>query len=848
MQSIQAPANIPASAAQLMDTLMSSGPHTGADSAAHATVLTRSGATERFDAAKYGTWLRTVGSALPGVDLAALAHTVSRQVHKGKGDGTRAMADVQRIASDEAQKLVAMHPDWGLLSGRILAWILQREVPNTFSGAVRVAAQRGVAYNAAFLKAVSTSATVLDAIIHPARDFEFDGFAMHMLTQSYLVRVPGGEDVLETPQYMYMRVALATYGEDTLRVAQLYHALSEHRLTMATPTLFNAGMRVQQLSSCVLMSTREDSIDGIFDTAKDMARHSQRAAGIGLAVSNLRGKGSRIGQAGRSGGIKKFVQVFNSVALAVNQEGRRPGSVAIYIEPWHVDVLDVLELRLPTGHTADRARDLFYALWIPDEFMRRVNADESWTLMSSGDFAAHEPKLDEVWGAEFDALYAGYEARIRAAPEKYAGNRVVSARKMWARILEINFETGMPYILYKDAANRTSNQNHLGTIRSSNLCSEIVEYTNKDQDALCNLASIALRKFVEGAVYNHEALWDTAYQTARALDAIIDVMTYSTAGGAKTNAAYRPIGMGVQGLADVFVMLGLPYDSAAAEALNKEIFATMYHAAITASVDLSAERGAALGTGGTSGAFDTFERCAMARGQLQFDMWAELNASEGWTPSPRYDWDALRVRVTTHGLRNSLSIALMPTASTSSIMGNAECFAPYNANVYIKNTQVGSFVVWNKHLVRRLEGAGLWTDAVRNYLLSNDGTVQGCPGVDAQTQTLFRTAWELKNRAIVDLAAGRARYVCHSQSMNMYAPPNVPGNHMVRALNLALQYAHTRGLPTGKYYLHSKAASPAQVVPISPVSTVGSADCVTPVCTRIRAAGAALEECVACSA
>ena len=779
-------------------------------------VRTRAGDIEEFDVAKISQRLQGVVGDLH-VDADMVVHNVMRDMLQSRAvtDTTELDARVAR----EAQSLNAVHPHYGLLSGRVAAMDLQRKVAPTFSAAVDAALDMGICLDEGFVAAVREHAAAYDAAVRPERDLQFDGFGMYTLQRAYLMRAKDGS-IAETPQFLYMRVAVAIHKGDVPRVKELYDVLSRHQGSMATPTLFNAGLQRQQLSSCILMSTREDSIDGIYDTLSDCARYSKNAAGIGVAVSNLRARGAAIGDtSAKADGVPTFLRVFNASARAVNQGGRRPGSMAVYVEPWHPDCLDIIELRLPTGTATERARDLFYALWIPDEFMRRVAADAEWTLVCPSDMLPDEPKLDEVHGAAFDALYAKVEARLRAGGALPA-NRVVKAREMWMRILEVNFETGMPYILFKDHANATSNQSFLGTIRSSNLCAEIIEYTQGKADAVCNLASVSASAFVckhvDGTVtYDYEGLHAACAVLARALDAVIDVTTYSTPGSRGTNAALRPVGLGVQGLADVFSAHGAAFGDAQSKALNKEIFATMYHAAVGESAALAQEKGA----------FPHFDECPMARGVLQMDMWAQLNEAEGWEPSARYDWDALRESVQ-RGVRNSLSIALMPTASTAIMMRNTECFAPCVSNVYIRTTNSGEYVVWNPVLTQTLEDKGLWTPAVRAYLRQNEGSIAGCPGVPRDIQRVFRTAYEVRNKPIVDLAADRARYVCQSQSMNMYLPRpdgDVSTDALITSLHRALLHAWRRGLPTGKYYLHTKSAGRTQVVSVTDATRASDA-------------------------
>jgi len=830
-----------------MDNTNSSG---ASDAAGLPLVRTRAGDIEEFDVAKLSQRLQGVVGDLH-VDTDMVIHNVMRDMLQSKA--VTDTPDLDARIAREAQSLNAVHPHYGMLSGRVAAADLQRKVPLSFSNAMLAAATAGVRLDPGFAAVVREHGAAYDAMVVPSRDLQFDGFGMYTLQRAYLMRAKDGR-IMETPQFLYMRVAVAIHKADLQRVQELYDVLSKHQGSMATPTLFNAGLQRQQLSSCILMSTRDDSIDGIYATLTDCARYSKNAAGIGVAVSNLRARGAGIGDtSAKADGVPAFLKVFNATARAVNQGGRRPGSMAVYVEPWHPDCLDIIELRLPTGTATERARDLFYALWIPDMFMRRVEQDAEWTLICPTDMLPDEPKLDEVHGAAFDALYTAVEKRVRAGD--LPPNRVVKARELWMRILEVNFETGMPYILFKDHANATSNQSFMGTIKSSNLCAEIIEYTHDDRDAVCNLASVSASAFVnkhaDGTVsYDHVGLHAACTVLARALDAVIDVTTYSTPGSQASNACMRPVGLGVQGLADVFSAHGVAFGDAASKALNKEIFATMYHAAVLESAKLAREKGA----------FERFAECPMARGVLQMDMWADLNAKEGWAPFELYDWDKLR-EIVKGGVRNSLSIALMPTASTAIMMRNTECFAPCVSNVYIRTTNSGEYVVWNPVLTETLEAKGLWTPSVRAYLRQNEGSIAGCPGVPQDIQRVFRTAYEVRNKPIVDLAADRARYVCQSQSMNMYLPRpdgDMSTDGLITSLHRALMHAWKRGLPTGKYYLHTKSAGRTQVVAVAdgaaprdtagvnPSSTQEAANVEGATCTLRRGEDAG--DCLVCSA
>jgi ribonucleoside-diphosphate reductase alpha chain len=617
---------------------------------------------------------------------------------------------------------------------------------------------------------------LLDSTIIYDRDFGFDYFGFKTLEKSYLLRIDG--KVAERPQHMYMRVSIGIHKNDIESAIKTYHLMSERWFTHATPTLFNAGTPKPQMSSCFLLTMKEDSIDGIYDTLKQTAKISQSAGGIGLAIHNIRATGSYIGGTnGTSNGIIPMLRVFNDTARYVDQGGgKRKGAFAIYLEPWHADVFAFLDLRKNHGKEEMRARDLFYALWIPDLFMKRVEENGDWSL-----FCPNEaPGMSECWGEDFEKLYTQYEAAGKA-------RKKIKAQELWFAILESQIETGTPYLLYKDAANRKSNQQNLGTIKSSNLCTEIMEYTSKDEVAVCNLASLALPRFVNGESFDFEKLYEVTYQATKNLNCIIDNNYYPIEEARNSNMRHRPIGLGVQGLADVFILLRLPFESDLAKMLNKNIFETIYFAAMTASKDLAKEQGA----------YQTFKGSPLSKGVFQFDMW-------GVEPSDRHDWNTLRKEVIQFGVRNSLLVAPMPTASTSQILGNNECFEPYTSNIYTRRVLSGEFVIVNKHLLRDLIRLGLWSNAMKNKIIAANGSIQNIDEIPADIKELYKTVWEIKQRNLIDMAADRGAYICQSQSLNLFVD-----NATASKLTSMHFYAWKKGLKTGMYYLRTQAAAQA---------------------------------------
>ncbi len=618
---------------------------------------------------------------------------------------------------------------------------------------------------------------VLDSSIIYDRDFRYDYFGFKTLTRSYLMKLNGR--IAERPQQMLMRVSLGIHKTDVQAAIKTYNLMSEGWFTHATPTLFNAGTPKPQMSSCFLLTMKEDSIEGIYDTLKSCAQISQSAGGIGLAIHDIRATGSYIkGTNGTSNGIVPMLRVFNDTARYVDQGGgKRKGSFAMYIEPWHADVFDFLDLKKNHGKEEQRARDLFYALWIPDLFMKRVKENGDWTLM-----CPHEcPGLSETHSAEFEALYTKYEKEGK-------GRKTIKAQDLWFKILESQIETGTPYMLYKDAANAKSNQQNLGTIKSSNLCTEIIEYTAPDEVAVCNLASIALPKYVtENGTFDHDKLFEVTYQATLNLNKIIDENYYPVEEAKNSNLRHRPIGLGVQGLADAFIMMGFPFESEEARALNREVFETIYYASMTASKDLAK----------INGPYETFEGSPVSKGVFQFDMW-------GVTPSSRWEWDVLKEEVKTHGVRNSLLLAPMPTASTAQILGNNECFEPYTSNIYTRRVLSGEFIIVNKHLLKDLVREGLWNKDMRQKIVAANGSIQNINEIPQRLKDLYKTAWEISQKAIIDQAADRGAYICQSQSLNIFME-----NANFGKLTSMHFYGWEKGLKTGMYYLRTKAATDA---------------------------------------
>ncbi len=715
----------------------------------------------------------------PSVDSVKIAMKVIEGVYDGV-----TTVELDNLAAEIAATNAATHPDYAQLASRIAVSNLHKNTKKSFSQTIHdlfTYVDPKTGQNAGMIaddvyKVVQENAPLLDSTIIYDRDFSFDYFGFKTLERSYLLKING--KVAERPQHLFMRVAVGIHKADLNEVIKTYNMISEGWFTHATPTLFNAGTPKPQMSSCFLLQMKDDSINGIYDTLKQTALISQSAGGIGLSIHNIRAKGAYIkGTNGTSNGIVPMLRVFNDTARYVDQGGgKRKGSFAIYLEPWHADVYDFLELKKNHGKEEARARDLFYALWIPDLFMQRVKENGQWTLMCPNEC----PGLSDVWGAEFEALYTKYESEGR-------GRKTISAQDLWYKIVESQIETGTPYMLYKDAANGKSNQQNLGTIKSSNLCTEIIEYTAPDEIAVCNLGSIALPKFVKDREFDHQRLFEVSYQLTINLNKIIDANYYPVPETRKSNMRHRPIGIGVQGLADAFIMMRFPFDSPEARQLNKEIFETIYYAACTASKDLAKR----------DGSYETFGGSPASQGKLQFDLW-------GVTPSNRWEWEVLKDEIKEFGMRNSLLMAPMPTASTAQILGNNECFEPYTSNIYTRRVLAGEYIIVNKHLLKDLVSLGVWNEDVKNKLIANNGSVQNIAEVPDNLKALYKTAWELSQKAIIDMSADRGAYICQSQSLNIFME-----NANLGKLTSMHFYAWEQGLKTGMYYLRTKAATDA---------------------------------------
>ena len=694
-------------------------------------------------------------------------------------------SDLDNLAAQEAAAMSVIHPDYALLASRIAVSNLHKDTEKSFSKSIDALYQYidPMTGQSASLIAqdvweiIQKNAELLDSTLIYDRDYHFDYFGFKTLEKSYLLRLKG--KVAERPQHMYMRVAIGIHKEDLQAAIETYHLLSEGWFTHATPTLFNSGTPKPQMSSCFLLQMKDDSIDGIYDTIKQTAKISQSAGGIGLAIHKIRAKGSYInGTNGTSNGIVPMLRVFNDTARYVDQGGgKRKGSFAVYIEPWHDDIMDFLELKKNTGQEELRTRDLFLALWIPDLFMKQVKDDSDWYL-----FCPNEaPGLNETHSEEFENLYHSY-----VAAGKY--RRKIKARTLWTRIIESQVETGTPYMLYKDAANSKSNQKNLGTIQSSNLCTEIIEYTAPDEVAVCNLASFALPKFVkEDKTFDHERLFQITYTATRNLNRIIDRNYYPIKEARNSNMRHRPIGLGVQGLADTFVMMRIPFDSDEAKKLNKEIFETIYYSALTCSKDLAKEEGH----------YESFPGSPASQGILQYDMW-------GVQPSNRWEWDVLKEEIKEYGLRNSLLLAPMPTASTAQILGNNECFEPFTSNMYMRRVLSGEFPVVNKYLLRDLVQLGLWNNDMKNKIMLHNGSIQNIDEIPDNIKAIYKTVWEIKQRDLIDMAADRGAFIDQSQSLNIF----MESPTFARMTSLHF-YAWEKGLKTGMYYLRSKAGADA---------------------------------------
>jgi ribonucleoside-diphosphate reductase alpha subunit len=735
-------------------------------------VIKRSGRVEDM---KFDNVTNRIKNLTYGLSENCDSSKVAQQVFSSMYDLITAQ-EIDTLSAEICVGMITSDPDYEILATRIVASNIQKVCPNNFHLAMRKLLKAGI-----ITEEVSEVAFKVKDNIDSDRDFDFGYFGIKTLEKSYLQRIDGR--LVETPQYMFMRVAIGIHGKDIPAVIETYDKMSQGLFIHATPTLFNAGTPRPQMSSCFLIANKGDSIDGIYGTLTECAQISKWAGGIGMHIHDIRSNKSRIrGTNGQSDGIIPMLRVFNATARYVNQAGRRKGSIAVYIEPWHADILDFLELRLNQGDEEARCRDLFSALWIPDLFMKRVEENGNWSL-----FCPDKAKgLSDVYGKEFEELYTKYE-------EEGLANTTMPAADLWKAILRSQTETGTPYMLYKDACNSKSNQKNLGVIKSSNLCTEIIEYTDKDETSVCNLASIALPKYVnkETKSFDFVKLHEVTKVVTKNLNRVIDRNFYPVETAKRSNMRHRPIGLGVQGLADVFILCGLPFDCEESRTMNAHIFETIYHASLEASSELAE----------VDGSYETFDGSPASQGILQPDMW------EGETKfSGRYDWDAMRERVKTKGLRNSLLLAPMPTASTAQILGNNECFEPYTTNIYLRRTLAGEFVVVNNHLVNALKERGLWSKEMKDLMVKAGGSIQNIVDIPDDIKTLYKTVWEISQKCIIDMAADRGRFIDQSQSMNLFME-----SPTMSKLSSMHMYAWKSGLKTGMYYLRSKAkARPIQ--------------------------------------
>ena len=708
---------------------------------------------------------------------------VAMRVIEGLYDGVTT-SELDNLAAEIAATMTTTHPDYAKLAARISVSNLHKNTKKSFSETMEDlytyvnprTGKKAPLLSEEVYNIIKKNADKLDSSIIYNRDFGYDFFGFKTLERSYLLKLNG--QIVERPQHMLMRVSIGIHLNDIESALETYELMSKRYFTHATPTLFNSGTPKPQMSSCFLLAMKDDSIDGIYDTLKQTAKISQSAGGIGLSIHNVRATGSYIaGTNGTSNGIVPMLRVFNDTARYVDQGGgKRKGSFAVYVEPWHADIFDFLELKKNHGKEEMRARDLFYAMWTPDLFMKRVEQNAEWTLMCPNEC----PDLYNVHGDEFDKLYLKYESEGR-------GRKTIKARDLWEKILESQIETGTPYMLYKDSANRKSNQKNLGTIRSSNLCTEILEYTSADEIAVCNLASIALPMFVKDGEFDHQSLFDVTVRVTKNLNRVIDRNYYPVKEAENSNFRHRPIGLGVQGLADTFIMLRLPFTSEKAKELNQEIFETLYFAAVTASAEEAKK----------DGPYETYKGSPMSKGEFQHNLWGIKDEEL----SGRWDWLALRKTVKKQGVRNSLLVAPMPTASTSQILGNNECFEPYTSNIYTRRVLSGEFIVVNKHLLEDLVDRGLWNEDMKQELMRNNGSIQNIDGIPDDIKELYRTVWEMSMKDIIDMSRHRGYFIDQSQSLNLF----MEGATMAKLTSMHF-YGWKSGLKTGMYYLRTKSA------------------------------------------
>ncbi len=768
-------------------------------------VIKRDGRTERMSLDKIERRISKLCNGL-SVNLSRVTRDVASQMY----DGMKTY-ELDELSAQICASLCTEHPDYGTLASRIIISNHHKNTSPSFSEVIRnlyenknIHGEPAPLVSNELYEIVMENCDKLNSYIDYERDYKFDYFGFKTLEKSYLIRLKtytpesSKEErmnlkgkIVERPQHLLMRVALGIHGTALKLALETYDLMSQKYFIHATPTLFNAGTPRPQLSSCFLLAMKEDSIDGIYSTLRDCALISKWAGGIGLHIHNVRAKNSIInGTNGISNGIVPMLRVFNNTARYVDQGGgKRNGSIAIYLEPWHADIQDFLLLRKNHGNEEDRARDLFYAMWVSDLFMERVKANGDWSL-----FCPNEcPGLPDCYGDKFKELYEKYEKEGRA-------KKTIKAQELWIQILESQIETGTPYICYKDASNRKSNQQNLGTIKSSNLCTEIIEYSNSEEFAVCNLASIGLSNYV---IHNEDGTtefdWDKLLNVSRIvtrnLDKVIDVNFYPVPETKRSNMRHRPIGIGVQGLADVFAMMKMPFDSPEAAALNSRIFETIYFGALTESNQIASEKGT----------YETYKGSPMSKGILQFDMWDEK------PEKLHYDWELLREKIKVTGVRNSLLLAPMPTASTSQILGNNECFEPFTSNIYLRRTLAGEFVVVNRHLIRECIKLGIWNNDMKNKIIANNGSVQNIPEIPEDMKPIYKTAWELKNKILINMAADRGKFICQSQSLNLFM--EAPNFNNLSAMHF---YSWKKGLKTGIYYLRTRPVTKAQQFTIEP--------------------------------
>lgn len=733
---------------------------------------------------KFDNVTRRIANLTSGLSPTISADKVAQKVFSSMYDGIQTQ-EIDSLSAEVSIGMMTEDPDHEVLATRIIASNIQKTCPKTFGQAMEEMWNNNLISEDVW-NVVKENTDRLNKMIKKGRDSTFGFFGLKTLEKGYLQKV--NANVVETPQYLYLRVSLGIHLSDLKRVQETYDLMSQGYFIHATPTLFNAGTPRPQMSSCFLVANKDDSIDGIYDTLKECAQISKWAGGIGLHIHNVRANKSRIkGTNGISDGIIPMLRVFNATARYVNQAGRRKGSIAVYLEPWHADIMDFLELRLNQGDEEARTRDLFTAMWIPDLFMERVQSDGNWSLFSP-DTA---PGLADCYGKDFVELYERYENEGRAV-------RTVPASKVWLSILKSQTETGTPYMLYKDACNEKSNQKNIGVLRSSNLCTEILEVSTPDETAVCNLGSIALPKFIENGEYRMDKLHKIVRILTRNLNRVIDNNYYPTESTRRSNMRHRPIGLGVQGLADVFAIMEFPFDSREARDLNSMIFETIYNAALEESCLMAKEEGS----------YETFQGSPASQGILQFDMWSNSETSG------TYDWDDLKTRIKDHGLRNSLLVAPMPTASTSQILGNNECIEPYTTNIYLRRTLAGEFVVVNKHLVNSLKKINLWSKEMKDLMIAAGGSIQNIKEIPDSIKSLYRTVWEISQKSLIDMAAERGRFIDQSQSLNLFIE-----NPTVSKLSSMHMYAWKSGLKTGIYYLRTKAKSKAIQFTLEPCTT-----------------------------